>query len=226
MSWLTDEQAVRDILEIGRRMYAKGFAAGNDGNISARVGDDEIWATPSGVSKGFMTEDMLVKMKLDGTVLEGTRKPSSEVKMHLRLYREMPDCGGVVHAHPPVSAAFAAAGVPLDQAYLQESVVLLGEIPVAPYAMPGSSELADSVAPFCGKVNGLLLEHHGAVAWAADPIRAWYRLESIEYNATVAMYSRMMGFHRPLTEEQIDGLLTLRPAWGVTAGGRPKGRKE
>ena len=98
MTWLTDEQAVRDILEIGRRMYAKGFAAGNDGNISARVGDGEIWTTPSGVSKGFMTEDMLVKMSLDGKVLKGSWKPSSEVKMHLRLYREMPDCGGVVHA--------------------------------------------------------------------------------------------------------------------------------
>ena len=120
MSWLTDEQAVRDILEIGRRMYAKGFAAGNDGNISARVGDDEIWATPSGVSKGFMTEDMLVKMKLDGTVLEGTWKPSSEVKMHLRIYRENPDVRAVVHAHPPAATAFACAGLPLDRPLLQE----------------------------------------------------------------------------------------------------------
>lgn len=226
MAYISDEQAIRDILEIGRRMYQRGFAAGNDGNISARVGENEIWTTPSGVSKGFMTEDMLVKVTLDGQVLEGSMKPSSEVKMHLALYREMPDCGGVVHAHPPVSTTFAAAGVPLDRAYLQEAVVLLGEIPVAPYAMPGSKELAESVVPFCGKYNGLLLEHHGAVAWAADPIHAFYRLESIEYNATVAMYSRMMGFDRPLTERQVDDLLTLRPAWGVTAGGRPKGREE
>ena len=223
--WPTDEEARRDILEVGRRMYARGFAAANDGNISARVADDAVWATPTAVSKGFMTEDMLVKLDLDGNVLAGERKPSSEVKMHLRLYRELPDIGGVVHAHPPVATTFAAAGIPLDRALLQESVVLLGVIPVAPYALPGSEALAESVVPFCRDYNGLLLEHHGAVAWAGDVIHAYYRLESIEYNATVAMYTRMMGCERPLMESQIDELLRLRPAWGVTAGGRPKGRE-
>lgn len=225
MTFLTDREAIEQILEVGRRMYQRGFVAANDGNISVRVGEDAVWATPSGVSKGFMTEDMLVKVSMDGKILEGSRKPSSELKMHLRIYLENPEVGGVVHAHPPVSTTFAAAGVPLDQAYLQETVVQLGIVPVAPYALPGTERVADSVAPFCRDYNGLLLEHHGAVAWAADAIKAFYRLESIEYNATIAMNSRLMGFSRPLTESQVDELLTLRPAWGVTAGGRPKGRE-
>lgn len=221
-----DSTVKRDIIEAGRRMYARGFASANDGNISGRTAEGYIWATPSGVSKGFMTEDMLVKLDLDGNVLEGNMKPSSEIKMHLKIYRELPGAGGVCHAHPPVSTAFAAAGIPLNKALLQEAVVLLGVIPVAPYALPGSESLAESVVPYCHDYNGLLLEHHGAVAWAGDVIHAFYRLESIEYNATVAMYTKMMGIERPLKNSQIDELLTLRPAWGVTAGGRPEGRDD
>lgn len=226
MNFLTDREAIEQILEIGRRMYQRGFVAANDGNISARVGENEVWATPSGVSKGFMQENMLVKVALDGKLLQGTYKPSSELKMHLRIYRELPEVCGVVHAHPPVATTFAAAGVPLDKAFLQEAVVQLGVIPVAPYALPGSEAVADSVAPYCRDYNGILLEHHGAVAWGNDPMKAFYRLESIEYNAVIAMNSRLLGFERLLREDQIDELLTLRPSWGVTAGGRPKGRNK
>ncbi len=146
--------------------------------------------------------------------------------MHLRIYREAPEVLAVAHAHPPVAAAFAAAGIPLDTALLQEAVVLLGVVPVAPYAMPGSEELAEGVAPYLRDYNGLLLEHHGAVTWGNSVMQALYRLESIEYNATVTMYTRMMGIERPMTKSQIDGLIALRPAWGVAGGGRPKGREE
>lgn len=222
---IDEKRAIHEILEVGRRMYSRGFANANDGNISARVGDNEVIATPSGVSKGFMTEEMLVKTDLDGNVISGSMKPSSELKMHLAVYKNNPEIAGIVHSHPPVATAFAAAGIPLDTAYLQETAVLLGVIPIAPYAMPGSQELADSVVPFCNDYNGVLLEHHGATAWAADPIHAFYRLESIEYNAQIAMNLRMMGIERPLKNEQIKELLTLRPAWGVTAGGTPKGRE-
>jgi L-fuculose-phosphate aldolase len=219
-----DAAAKRDILEAGRRLYQRGYVAANDGNLSARVSDNTVWATPSGVSKGFMTEEMLVKLDLEGNVLEGTYKPSSEIRLHLRIYREAPEVLGVVHAHPPVSAAFAAAGLPLDTALLQEAVVLLGVIPVAPFALPGTDALADSVAPFVGGYNGALLEHHGAVAWGGSVMQALHRLESIEYNATVRMYARMMGIERPMTNAQIEALLKLRPGWGVTGGGIPKGR--
>lgn len=221
----TDAEAKRDILEAGRRMYQKGFVAANDGNISARVSDTLLWATPTGESKGFMTEDMLVKLDLDGNIVEGTRKPSSEIKMHLRIFKESPEVLAVVHAHPAVAAAFAAAGIPLELALLQEAVVLLGVVPVAPYALPGSEALAESVAPFVVEYNGLLLEHHGAVTWGDGVMQALYRLESLEYNATVAMYTKMMGITRPMKNEQIDELMKLRPSWGVTGGGKPRGRE-
>ncbi|SHI07790.1 L-fuculose-phosphate aldolase [Sporobacter termitidis DSM 10068] len=220
----TDAEAKRDILEAGRRMYQKNFVAANDGNLSAKVSDSCVWATPTGISKGFMTEEILVKLDLDGRVVEGTHKPSSEIKMHLRIYKEVPEVRAVAHAHPPVAAAFAAAGLPLDKALLQEAVVLLGVIPVAGYALPGSEALAESVVPYLRDYNGLLLEHHGAVTWGESVMQALYRLESIEYNATVAMYTKMMGIERPLTNSQIDGLIALRPSWGVTGGGRPIGR--
>ena len=219
----SDSQVKELILEVGRRMYSKNFVAANDGNISAKVSDTELWATPTGVSKGFMTENMLVKMDVDGNIIEGGCRPSSEIKMHLRLYRENPEIKAVTHAHPPVSTTFAAAGVPLDRAILQESVMLLGVIPVAPYALPGSDALAQSVVPFCHDYNGLLLEHHGAVTWGKDLLQAFYRLESVEYNAQIYMNTRLMGFDHLLSQQRIDELLALRPKWGVTAGGRPKG---
>jgi L-fuculose-phosphate aldolase len=182
-----------------------------------------VWATPTDVSKGFLTEDALVRLDLGGNVLEGG-KPSSEVKMHLAIYRRSPEILGVVHAHPPVAAAFAAAGVPLDRALLQEAVVLLGVIPVAPYEPPGSEALAAGAAALCPDYNGALLEHHGAVAWGESAMRALFRLESIEHTATVTMYARLMGIERPMTGAQIGALLALRPAWGVTGGGLPVGR--
>ena len=129
----SDAQAKAEILDAGRKIYQRGLVAANDGNLSVRVGDNALWVTPTGVSKGAMTEDMLVKLSLDGTVLEGTRKPSSETKMHLRIYQENPAVRAVVHAHPPAATAFAAAGLPLDRPVLQEAVVQLGTVPVAPF---------------------------------------------------------------------------------------------
>jgi len=214
-----DEQtARRDIVEAGRRMYTRGFVCANDGNISARISPDIVVATPSGVSKGFMTEDMLIKLDLEGNVLEGTAKPSSEIKMHLAIFKKSPEIVAVCHAHPPVSTTFAAAGISLDKPYLQETVVLLGVIPVAKYALPGSPDLAASAAEFCLDYHGVLLEHHGPVTWGNSVMQALYRMESVEYTATIAMYSRVLGFDRTLSKEQIDGLVALRPMWGVTAG--------
>lgn len=132
----SDAQAKAEILDAGRKIYQRGLVAANDGNLSVRVGDNALWVTPTGVSKGAMTEDMLVKLSLDGTVLEGTRKPSSETKMHLRIYQENPAVRAVVHAHPPAATAFAAAGLPLDRPVLQEAVVQLGTVPVAPLPCP------------------------------------------------------------------------------------------
>ena len=228
MLYPTDTEAKQAIIAAGKQIYAQGYVAANDGNLSIRVGENEIWATPTGVSKGSMTEDMLVKTDLEGNILAGLRKPSSELKMHLRIYKENPAAGAVVHAHPPFSTTFAAAGLPLDQALIQETVILLGTVPLAAYAAPGSQELADSVAPFAKTHSAALLEHHGLVTWGDNITQAVFRLESAESYAKISFYTKLLGVNHPLTESQIDGLVALRPAWGIdiATGGRPKGRPD
>ena len=189
----------------------KGFVASNDGNISCKVGPNTIWTTPTGVSKGFMTLDMLVKMDINGKVLLGNRKPSSEVKMHLRVYQENPEVMAVTHAHPPVATSFAIAGISLDKAILPEAVVQLGSVPVAHYATPGTQEVPDSIAPYCKTHNGVLLANHGALTWGKDVFEAFYRLESTEYYATVLMYTeRIIGQQRELSCSQVGDLLQIR----------------
>ena len=218
----SDHEAKKAILEVGRRMYTKNFVASNDGNISCKVSDRTLWCTPTGVSKGFMTDEMLVLMDVDGNVLRGTWKPSSEMKMHLRVYKENPDIKAVVHAHPPVSTSFAIAGIPLNRAILTEAVMGIGEIPVAPYAMPGTQEVPDSIAPFVKTHNGCLLANHGALTWGNDVMEAWMRMESVEYYATVSMYTgNIIGQANELTCEQVDRLIERRTNSGITTGGRP-----
>lgn len=214
-SYPTDEGAKAALLSCGARLYQRGFVAANDGNLSIKVADDQIWATPTGVSKGFMSADMLVKLDLTGRVLAGNRMPSSEIGMHLRIYQENPAAGGVVHAHPPVSTAFAAAGLPLDQPVLQEAVVQLGTIPLAPFALPGTPAVADSIAPYCRTHRGVLLEYHGAVTWGDTLEQAQHRMECLEQYATVLLHLRTLGCSRvmpPALEKQLIG---LRPRWGI-----------
>lgn len=215
MTYPTDAQAKAAILEAGRKIYQRGLVAANDGNLSVRVGENALWVTPTGVSKGAMTEEMLVKLDLDGNVLEGTRKPSSETKMHLRIYREDPLIRAVVHAHPPIATAFAAAGIPLDRPVLQEAMVQLGTVPVAPFALPGSQGVADSVAPYCRQYRALLLEYHGAVTWGDTMEQAHYRLECLEQLAAVTLHLRALGCDRVMPEALVRDLEGLRPSWGI-----------
>ena len=217
ITYPAEAQARRDIIEAGRRMYLRGFVCANDGNLSARISENIIVATPSGVSKGFMTDDMLVKLDLEGNALGGTMSPSSEIKMHIAIYKKSQAILAVNHAHPPVSASFAAAGVALDRAFLQETAVSLGVIPVAKYALPGSVGLANGAAEFCADYHGALLEHHGAVTWGDSVMQALFRMESVEYAATLTMYSGMLGFDRTLDKAQMAELATLRPGLGITA---------
>ena len=222
VKYMSDFEAKKAILDIGRRMYDKGFVASNDGNISCKVGPNTIWTTPTGVSKGFMTQDMLVKMDLNGKVLMGRWKPSSEVKMHLRVYKENPDVQAVTHAHPLVATSFAIAGISLDAAVLTEAVLGLGSIPVAKYATPGTDEVPDSIAPFVNSHNGVLLANHGALTWGKDIYQAFYRLESIEYYATILMYTgNIIGRQNLLSCDQVNKLLDIRHKLGITAGGIP-----
>ena len=185
----TDAEAKAQIIEAGLKIYQRGLVAANDGNLSVRVGENALWVTPTGVSKGFMTEDMLVKLDLDGNVLAGTRKASSETKMHLRIYQENP--------------------------VLQEAVVQLGTVPVAPFALPGSQGVADSVAPYCRDYRALLLEYHGAVTWGETMERAYFRLECLEQMANVTLHLKTLGCDRVMPEGLVKELEGLRPAWGI-----------
>ena len=220
--YMSEKKAKKAILDIGQRMYVRNFVAANDGNISIRTGENEVWATPTGVSKGFMKKKMLVKVDLEGNVLEGTKKPSSELKMHLRAYQENPELLSVCHAHPPICTCFAIAGIPLDVPVLAEAVITLGDVPVAPYAELGSKEVPEVIAPYCHTHNGVLLANHGAVTWAEDPYSAYYRMESMEYYANILMITgKILKEQNTLTEEQVERLLAMREKFGIKRGGRP-----
>ena len=204
-----DQVAKRAILSCGARLYQRGLVAANDGNISVKVSEHEIWTTPTGVSKGFMTEDMLVKVDRNGEVLEGTLPPSTELAMHLRIYQEAANVGAVVHAHPPAATAFAVAGLPLDRPLLQEAVVQLGPVPIAPFAVPGTSSIADSVAPFCRSARAALLEFHGAVAWGSHLDQALHRLECMEQYATLALHLKTLGSTQEMPSSLVAALAPL-----------------
>lgn len=221
----TDAEAKKMIVEVGRRMYMKNFVAANDGNISCKVDEKTLWATPTGVSKGFMSEYELVKMRLDGTIIsQGERAPSSEVKMHLRIYNERQDVLAVCHAHPPIATSFAIAGMALNQAIYPEALVNLGIVPCVHYETPGSEQLPYSIAPYVRDYNAVLLANHGAVTWGASLMEAWYRLEATEHYAMIIMYSiNIIGKANVLSCAQIDELIQIRKKMGIISGGVPSG---
>ena len=208
-----------DIVEIGRRLWLRGYVASNDGNISVRLGPDRLLMTPASVSKGFMAAEMMVVTDLDGSVVEAApgRKPSSEALMHLVAYRERPDIGAVVHAHPPLSTGFAVAGIPLDRAVLAEVVTTLGAIPIADYGTPSTRELADTVAPLVRAHDGLLLANHGALALGTDLFSAYYKMETIEHFAQISLVARQLGREHLLSREEVDRLQGLRGRYGIAA---------
>lgn len=217
-------EAKEEIIEIGKRMYDKGFVAANDGNISCKISPAQILTTPTGVSKGFMTPEMIVRLNIDGTPAEeyGKYRPSSEVKMHLRVYRENPEINAVCHAHPPVATSFSIAGIGLDLPIMTEGIMGLGSVPVAKYATPGTQEVPDSVAPFCKEYNAVLLANHGALTWGDSLMQAFFRLESVEMCATITMYVRdIIGKYNLLSCDQVKPLMETREKLGIKGGGIP-----
>lgn len=220
--YMTDFEAKKAILDVGKRMYDRGFVAANDGNISCKVGPNALWTTATGVSKGFMKQEDLVKVDMEGKVLLGSKRPSSELKMHLRVYQENPELMAVTHAHPPVATSFAIAGISLDRPILTEAILMLGNVPVAHYATPGTYEVPDSIAPFVNTHNAVLLANHGALTWGKDVYQAFYRLESTEYYANIMMYTgNILGRQNELSCGQISELMDIRKGLGLTAGGTP-----
>jgi L-fuculose-phosphate aldolase len=206
-----------DIVEVGRRMYAKGYTASNDGNISVRLGADRLLMTPKGVCKGFMTPDMMCITDLDGRKLQGDRDPSSEILMHLEVYRQRADVQAVVHAHPPIATGFAVAGIPLDRAVLAEVLTTLGSVPLAAYATPSTQELPDAVRKFIKAHDGMLLANHGALTVGADVLAAYYKMEIIEHFAHISLIARLLGRENLIAREEVERLQELRGVYGIKA---------
>ena len=210
------EDAFRaDIIEVGRRMYARGYVASNDGNISIRLDDATILTTPKSVSKGFMTADMMVVVDLDGKKIHGTRDASSELLMHLEVYKNRPDVRAVVHAHPPTATGFAVAGIPLDRAVLAEVVTTLGSIPIAEYGTPSTPELPAAVRKYIKAYDGLLLANHGALTIGPDVFAAYYKMETIEHFAKISLVARQLGREHLLSREEVVRLQDLRGNYGI-----------
>ena len=205
---MTDIEIIEQIIDIGNKMYDKGFVAANDGNISMKSDDGNIWVTPTMVSKGGMTPDIMLKMTIDGEVITGNRKPSTEVAMHLCLYRGNPNINAVVHAHPVTATSFAVAGIALDKPIYAEALVNLGEVPVAKYAQPGTLEVPESIKPYCKIHKGLLLANLGALTWGNNLTEAWFRMEALENYAKIMLNTYyIIGKANELTDDQVNKLL-------------------
>lgn len=217
MSDRAEEQIKADIVEIGRRLFSRGFVASNDGNISVRLDANRLITTPKSVSKGFMTPDMMVVVDMSGKKLAGDRDPSSELPMHLEVYRNRPDVNAVVHAHPPTATGFAVAGVPLTKAVLAEVITTLGSIPIVEYGTPSTQELPDAVRRYIKAHDGLLLANHGAVTCGNTAMAAYYKMETIEHFAKISLVARMLGREYLLSKEEVDRLQGLRGMYGIAA---------
>lgn len=214
---IAESQVRADIVEVGRRLWVQGFVASNDGNISVRVGENRLITTPKSVSKGFMTPDMMVVTDLSGAKLAGDRDPSSELKMHLEVYRQRPDINAVVHAHPTTATGFAVAGIPLTRAVLAEVITTLGGIPIAAYATPSTAELPAAIREHIKAHDGLLLANHGALAVAADLFTAYHRMETIEHFAKISLVARQLGREHLLSSEEVQRLQGLRGMYGIAS---------
>jgi L-fuculose-phosphate aldolase len=205
----------RQMVEIGRLAYQKGWVAANDGNISVRLGPDRILATPTGVSKGMMAPEDMIVCDLDGNKVEGVRERTSEIMMHMTIYQMRPDVQAIVHAHPPVATGFAVAGRPLNLALLPEVIVGLGCIPLAGYGLPGTPELSEALRPFIPSHDALLMANHGAVCYADELMKAFFRMETLEHFARVTLVAELLGGPRVLPQVEVDKLIDSRGRYGV-----------
>src|SRR5438128_414078 len=200
----------KDIVEIGRRVYRLGFVAAYDGNISVRLPDGNVLATPTAISKGYMSEEDLVVVDAEGNKLEGERKASSEIAMHLLIYKLRPDIHAVVHAHPPCATGYAAAGIPLNKALISEVVLALGCVPLAEYGTPGTPELSNRLRPFVKNFDALLMANHGVVTYGVDLEDAFNRMDTVEHFAKISIYTKILGRERLLSSEDVEKLWVQR----------------
>jgi L-fuculose-phosphate aldolase len=206
----------QEICEIGDRIYKKGFAAANDGNITYRVSEKEVVCTPTMVSKGFLKPDDLCIVDMEGKQLAGHRKRTSEVMLHLAIMKERPDVKSVVHCHPPHATAFGVAREPVPMCVLPEVEVFLGEVPTTKYAIPGGKEFAETILPFVKKSNVIILANHGTVSFGETVERAYWWTEVLDAYCRILMLAKGLGRVNYFTEPEAKGLLDLKGKWGMT----------
>ena len=214
-----DYMETREIMcDICHKTWQLGWVAANDGNLSVKLPNGNFLATPTGISKSFITPEKLVVIDGEGNVLEAENgyRPSSEIKMHLRCYKEREDVGAVLHAHPPTATGYAVAHVPLDRYTMIETVAAIGSIPVTPYGTPSTYEVPDAIAPYLQEHDVLLLANHGALTVGADAITAYYRMETLELFAKISLTAHLLGGEKEISEENIQKLIDLRKYYGIT----------
>lgn len=209
----TEDELRREIVEIGRWVYERGYVSGYDGNISARLDAQRILSTPTTISKGMMTVDDLVIVDYDGKKIGGQRNATSEIAMHLLIYKRRPDVQAVVHAHPPTATGYAAAGIPLNKALISEVVLSFGCIPLAAYGTPGTPELSQALLPLVGSYDAILMANHGVVTYGPDLLRAYFKMETVEHFARVSLVTEMLGRQVLLSDAEVDKLLTARSSY-------------
>ena len=212
----TAPPAVRqEVVHVCRRLWERGLIAGGDGNVSVRLGNGRILVTPAGMSKVDVEPGDLVELAPDGTQLAGARRASTEVRMHLRIYERRPDVRAVVHAHPPTATAFAVAGESFMAGVLPEIILMLGQVPLLPYATPGTPELADRFDPYVARHDAFLLANHGATTCGGTLVLAHQRMESLEHAARILLGARLLGRVNELTPEQVAALVAARERAGL-----------
>ena len=207
-----------EICDVCHKMWQLGWVAANDGNVSVKLPDGNFMATPTGISKSFITPEKLVIIDENNNIIEAEEgyRASSEIKMHLRCYKEREDVGAVVHAHPPVATGFAVAHKALDEYSMIETVIALGAIPVTPYGTPSTYEVPEAISPYLGKHDALLLMNHGALTVGADLITAYDRMETMELFAKISLNAHLLGGAKEISGENIDRLISMREGYGVT----------
>ena len=219
MSVMPDPAATLAIIAVCHRLAAQGYVAATDGNVSARLEDGDILVTPAGMNKGVVTEADLVRVRPDGKVISGSRKPSTEIGMHLFLYAQRPDVHAVVHAHPIYATAFAAVRLPLTGAHFPEVVIGVGAVPLAPYATPSTDEVRKSLAPYVKECHAILLASHGVVTMGASLEEALGRMEKVEQTAHVLTVARILGGAKRLTTDELTRLRKV----SITSYGKDPG---
>jgi len=202
------------ICEIGRRVYAKGFAAANDGNITIRLNDREVLCTPTMVSKGYLKPEDICKVDYEGKQLAGTKRRTSEVLLHLAVYKQRPDVHAVVHCHPPHATAFAVAHEPIPKCVLPEVEVFLGEVPMAVYETPGNQKFAETIVPYLKDCNTIILANHGTVSFGPDVQAAYFNTEIIDAYCKILILARQLGRVNYFTAQQTRELLDLKKRIG------------